>query len=1098
MMAFTSRTWQALLWLGAGLAAAIGIYALAGFFLAPYLVQARLLPILSEQMGGQLRAERIEFNPFTLSATVDGVSLKSSEGKELAAIAEASLNLDSTASLKARALVFSGRIVQPSVNILFDPQGKPNYGFLIPKEQKETPPGKVFPFLLTGLDIVQGRLAFEDQSRGKGFKKVLSPLDLSLGNFGTAVAAPAHYTMKTLGESQEVLAVEGDLQWMRMALEGELKLQGLSLAPLAAWLAADLPYAVGGGSLSLVLKYRYASDLGFEIPTAEAQIQQLSLTKDGKPFLDIGSVNAEGLSFQPKTNQVELKSTSVEKLALKGPTPLALDSIKAQGITYEAKARRLALQSLEMAKLKLDQGDQPWVEVGSIAAMRFAFATGEGWLALERLSLATIDLKTPSPVQESEGKERQSRLDSLDLVGVAADTVKQSLNVDMIQSKHSVLAAWLNSDGSPGIVGLPKPPATPADRKPGGGTKTADKPWQVRLGRVELNDNKIALSDFSQDPPASMRLDPLNLLVKDFDSAAARPFWLGMNTGLSSNGRIALEGQAKLSPLTVNLKVYVDDLSLPPFQPYLDKAVRIRVVKGTLNTNADIDYDEGQDHKLRIGGDVAVANFASDDKSEGKDFVNWKDLRLNGLIFETAPQRLSIRDIALNGPYIRAFLDADKKFNIAENLSPPTPAKEGKPGKNAAANSKQASPGEPPLAVVIGVFNINQGDMDFADMTIKPINFTAEIHNLNGSIRSLSSRQDIKSDVLLNGKLNQGSAVKIFGKINPFSPKAYTDIAMTFNGVNLTTLTPYAAKFAGYRIEKGKLDTDLRYKLDNGQLTAENKFVLDQLTLGEKVESPDATSLPVSLAISLLKDSQGKIDISLPISGDLSNPDISIRSLLVGAASSLFTKLVTSPFTLLGNLAGGHSNEDLQAIIFAPGATTLSAQEKDELAVVAKVLKDRPALNLEIKGVADMRLDRPALAEQDLTRQLRNAKLIELGKKKGGNAGSEEIVLSEEDYSRLLTNLYRWKNPDSPELQALKPGAPLGGSQLENAKRKLLDKWAVSEMDLRGLAQARGESIRNYLVKDMGLPDQRIYLLDVNLGGQEAKEIKAMLSLSGS
>ena len=401
------------------------------------------------------------------------------------------------------------------------------------------------------------------------------------------------------------------------------------------------------------------------------------------------------------------------------------------------------------------------------------------------------------------------------------------------------------------------------------------------------------------------------------------------------------------------------------------------------------------------------------------------------------------------------------------------------------------------MSVVIGAVNFNQGNVDFADLTIKPTPFSAKIHDLNGNIRSLSSRQDAKSDVLLDGKLNEGSAVKIFGKINPFSLQAFTDVTLDFNGVNLTSLSPYSAKFAGYRIEKGKVSMVLRYKLDNGQLTADNNFVLDQLVLGERVESPDATTLPVRLAVSLLKDADGKIDLSLPISGDLSNPDISIWSLLAGATKELINKLVASPLTILGSLAGGGS-EDLESVKFAPGDATLSTLEKEKLVIVAKALKIRPALNLDIRGAADAALDRPVLAAMDLTRQLNNAKFIELGRKKGLKAEWDGITLSEEDHNRLLTNLYRWKNPDAQELQGLKSGAYLSGGPLETAKRKLLEQWSVSDMDLRGLAQARGESIRNYLVRNQGLGDQRIYLLDVKLSQSRTSEIKALLSLSGS
>jgi len=1186
-MASLSRTWRVAILLGAALGAATGAYALAGFVIAPYLVQTQLWPWLSNTLGGHFQAGRTAVDPFRLSLTVDGFSLDSAEGKNLASIDELSVEVDGRASLRTQTLVLAkAKMVKPSIHILLDQQGKPNFAFLGGDAQPDEPPSKAFPFLLTDLKIEQGVLDFEDQSRGKGFKKVFSAFNASLENLGTATDTPARFKLDAQGESQELLTGELDWHLATTALAGEFTLHGLGLAPLATWLAADWPYTVDSGTLSLTLKYRYAQDTELDLSFAEAQIQQFKLSQAGQPFFSAPSITAKGFSFQQKTQQIELQSLGLDTPALQTPTPLSADSLSAQGLSFHAKTRHIKAQALAASKLKLDQDArplaevatvaangfafmtetgrldlerlsldnielktpapnaaarsltaqglvfqtktgraegqslaaaqiklgmdaQPLAEIGDLAANGFAFMSASGQLALERLSLSKIELKTPSPIVDREGKPRLHRVDAVALDGLALDMAKRTLQLDRLQSNGTALAAWRAQDGSTGLAGAPKAFL----QTKSSGAKTPAAPWQVRLGRVELNDNNIVLRDFSQDPPTGIYFSHLNLLVKQFDSAAPKPFWLGVNTGLSANGRIALEGQVKLSPPTANLKLYVDDLSLPPFQPYLDQAVRIRVVKGMANMNADIDYDSVPSPKLRIGGDLAVANFDSDDKKENREFLNWKGLRLSGLIFESDPQRLSIRDITATEPYIRAVIDADKRFNVTENLSPPVEAKpappaiEAKPAapakKTAAPAAKPtpaASPGDDPPAVVIGAFNIHQGNADFADMTIKPVGFSAEIHDLNGNIRSLSSRQDAKSDVLLEGKLNQGSQVKLFGKINPFSILAYTDITMHFNGVNLTTLSPYAAKFAGYRIEKGKLSMDLRYKLENNRLTADNSFVLDQLQLGEKVDSPTATTLPIRMAIALLKDSDGKIGISLPISGDLSNPDISIWGLLGEATGSLLRKTLAAPFTLLGSLAGS-STEELEAVKFDPGSTALSTQEKDQLAAIAKALKNRPGLNLEIKGMADQDLDRPVLAEQDLTRQLRNAKLIELGRRKGKNAEWDEGALSEEDYQRLLTNLYRWKNPDAQELQGLKPGASLSGDLLASAKRKLLNQWTVSELDLRGLARARGESIRGYLVQEQGLPDERIYLSAVKLGGigeQEAKEIKALLSLSGS
>jgi|GEM_PF-1685909 len=1165
MLAFLVRKWRWFVGLFGGLALAVGIYALIGFYLVPYLIQTQVWPMLSEKMGGHFQAERTEFNPFELSLAMQGFSLKGPDNAEVAGIGELKVKVDALASIKSKSLVADAKITRPSINILFDREGKPNFGFLLTKEEKPKEPSTstAFPFLLTLLDVEQGRLAFGDSSRGSGFKKVLYPLNFTLANLGTNSASAANFKLYAEDEGKELISTDGDLHFEQTSVAGEFELKDLKLAPLAAWLVSDQGFVVLDGLLSLKLKYRYGKEADFEIPSLEAVIKGLSLAKDGQPFLDVGSITTQDLSYQLKANQLQLKSLEVGKIALQGPATVDVGSVNAQGLGFDVKANQLTLESIGVEKIGLkapvpvDVGSVKLqglgfdvkanqltlesigvdkiglkapvpVDVGSVSAQGLGLDLKTIQMHLKSLGVEKIDLKTPTPIREENGKPRFASIGSLKLDGIALNVAEKSLHLGKVTTQKSVLAAWLETDGSPGAPGMP--PASPANKAPSTPAKPAAKespsePWNFGADIIELNDNDIALRDFSVDPPVAMRFSPMNLLVKNFSSESGKPFWLGMNTGLTMNGRIALEGKLNLSPPTANLKVYVDDLSLPGLQAYIDEAVRFTIVKGALNLNADIEYEDREEQKIRFTGDVAVANFASDDKREGKDFINLKNLRLNGIVFENTPQRLSIKEIIATEPYVRAILDADKKFNIAENLSPPsssrppaavklvTPAddqnktnktdvakKPSKPAKAEKPNLKPAKGGkaEAPASILIGTVHIHKATSDFTDMTIKPTNFSVNIHDLTGDIRSLSSRQDSKSDVMLEGKLGEGSPVKIQGKINLFSVKIFTDIVMNFTDVNLTTLSPYSGRFAGYRIEKGKLSMDLHYKLDNGHLTAENKFVLDQLTLGEQVESSDATSLPVKLAISLLKDANGRIDLNLPISGDLSNPQIDIWGLLGNAATTLLTKLVTAPFNLIGSLVGGGTQEDLGSVTFSPGNAELSGQEKAKLGDVAKALKDRPALNLEIKGAAHQLLDKSVLAENDLTRQLKNTKLIEMGRTKSKQSESDGLTLSEEDYARLLTNLFRSKNPGSPELQGVKINEALSGEQLDSAKRKLLEKWVVSEGDLRSLAQTRGKSIRDYMIQGLGFPDQRIYLLDVKLLGQDDKEIKALLSLNGS
>ena len=359
--------------------------------------------------------------------------------------------------------------------------------------------------------------------------------------------------------------------------------------------------------------------------------------------------------------------------------------------------------------------------------------------------------------------------------------------------------------------------------------------------------------------------------------------------------------------------------------------------------------------------------------------------------------------------------------------------------------------------------------MNFADLTLSP-NFTIGIQQLQGSVSELSSRELARADVDLAGSVDGYAPVSIRGQINPLSEVAYTDIVMAFDGIELTTFTPYFSKFAGYRIERGKMTLNLRYRLNASHLDAENKIILNQLTLGDKVESPDATSLPVKLAVALLKDSKGVIDLDIPISGSLDDPEFSVFPIVLKALMNLLWKIVTAPFALLGSLFGG-GGEDLQYVQFSPAVDTLARDQDQKLQAVARGLAGRPALQMEIRGASSPVEDRRALAEAALLARIRA----------GGNgplAGHEE--------SRIL-EVYRQTFREDPGKLA---GADVRNERVRDsivvaaARERLIDSTLVPEADLRALAQRRAAAVRAYLAGPGKIDPARIFLQEVDTGTQ--------------
>jgi hypothetical protein len=356
-------------------------------------------------------------------------------------------------------------------------------------------------------------------------------------------------------------------------------------------------------------------------------------------------------------------------------------------------------------------------------------------------------------------------------------------------------------------------------------------------------------------------------------------------------------------------------------------------------------------------------------------------------------------------------------------------------------------------------------------------------------MKGLSSKQVARAEVDLSGKIDKVAPLKIAGTINPLSESAFTDLTMKFDNVDLTIATPYSGKYAGYPIRKGKLFLDLVYKVSQKQLEAENKVAVDQLTFGEKTDSPDATSLPVPLAVALLKDRQGRIDIDLPIRGDLNDPDFKYGKAVWATLGNLLTKMVASPFSLMGKLVpGGGDGEDLQYLTFEPGSAAIAPSELKKIDALMKGLEERPGLRLEITGTADPTRDRQAMALQKLHELLRNR-----WRQENGSSAEADLPVSAE--GRLITQLF----DQLPRQQASESKPPDAASQpptMEEMRRQLAESIRVDDDALRALARTRAEQVQTLLIGDGKLPEERVFLTDVDLTTSNHDKVESHLNIT--
>ena len=679
------------------------------------------------------------------------------------------------------------------------------------------------------------------------------------------------------------------------------------------------------------------------------------------------------------------------------------------------------------------------------------------------------------------------RLASLDVSETSIDLAKQRVTVGKVRSEKLETWAALEHDGqldwqklfaSQPAKATPKEKAEPAAAEPTPeeqAAKEPSKPWQVLLQDVQLRNYQVHLADRSQKEPVALDVGPLNVDLQGFDSLNQSPFTLKLDTGIGKQGKLQAAGQVNLAPVTAKLDVSTRDIDLRIAQAYLSPFIRLELRSGMLASDLKVDLKSTEPLAFTVAGKAQVNQLHTLDTIKDRDFVKWQQLNVDGLSYVHG-DAVSIDKVTLLQPYARFIINEDRTTNV-DDLLIPQPA-----GASSGKTKAASAPASKPLGVRIGQININDGSANFADLTLTP-NFATAVQQLNGQIGTIDNRKPAPAKVDVKGKVDRYAPVTIKGALNPFNPLASLDIATSFKRVELTTLTPYSGKFAGFRIRKGRLNLDLHYKITNGQLQAENKVVVEQLQLGEKVDSPDAVDLPIRLAVALLKDTEGKISIELPVSGDLNNPQFSVMPIVWQTLRNLVLRAAQAPFKFIGGLITGGGSEDLGNVAFAPGSSELSGDAKSALDKLASALKERPELRLEIEGTSAQSSDGPPIAQQRLEREYQ-ATWYKILQRRGDKvpANASMLVVDDSDKPAMLEGIYRNRLKQQPPAEWQQLSRDERTTKLREA---VIKSWAESAALLRTLGQERASSIKDYLVDKGKLEDDRVYFIDTSLGQAE-------------
>jgi uncharacterized protein involved in outer membrane biogenesis len=719
-------------------------------------------------------------------------------------------------------------------------------------------------------------------------------------------------------------------------------------------------------------------------------------------------------------------------------------------------------------------------------------------LALRDIEIAGKDIKLRGPA----GSGAALDIAGVKLSGGVLDLTGRNVTIEKLVIDAPRVVVRRLRDGSINwqqvVKAKPAEGEAPASASAGAPTRQ----WAFRMKEAEVTRGDIAFEDAAIEPVVKLRASALAASVKNVVGDGSERAEFSLRTRFGSGGTLGVNGNIRWDALAATVRVDARNLDIAALRPYVAGRLNATLAKAEVSGRGTLALTQpagATPTRLAYSGTARLSNVHVLDSIGESDLLKWQVLDLDGVDVRAGdgPPFVSVGKVTLSDFYARVIVSEQGRLNLVDIVRREgEPA--GKPPTDAKASTRQASAVSPatPAAqaapstldatprptIRIGAVEIVRGNVNFTDNFIKP-NYTANMTGLGGTVTTLASDSTEPATMAIAGKIDDDAPLEIGGRLNPLAPTLFLDIEGRTKGVDLPRLTPYSVKYAGYPITKGKLSMDVKYKVENQKLQASNHLFIDQLTFGEKVESPTATKLPVLLAVSLLKNTRGEIDINLPVSGSLDDPKFSVGGIIVQVIVNLLTKVITAPFALLASAFGG--GEELGYVEFAPGAATLSAEQVKRLDALAKALNDRPGLKLDIVGRAEPAADADGVRRAKYESRLRAAKVRQLTRSGGDSVDPATVTISEQERPALIAAVYSdEKIPDKPR-NVIGIAKTIPAPEMEQLMLKNL---TATPDDLRALATARATAVRNHLENNGKVSRERLFQVEPRLTAEGIKD----------
>ncbi|MEF8730872.1 MAG: DUF748 domain-containing protein [Candidatus Accumulibacter meliphilus] len=846
------------------------------------------------------------------------------------------------------------------------------------------------------------------------------------------------------------------------------------------------------------LKAKSGAD-GVDLGNLAIASEKLSLAQsDAALRIDAAAaqVSMAGLAAHQGADRIKWQDAALNVRAIAATLAGSSASPAASGLRLSFADVALKLKALG-AVAQGSSSEVARIAAASLGAKSLLIALPDGPLDVtgDGLSVALSDAVFHSPADPATEMVRFARTN---ITGGVLRLKDRVLSVDKLVLADGKAQTWLDAEGKfNGLIvtrGAAEAAVEAAAAAEGDAT-AAEVAWRVAVKSVEVDNFALGFEDRSGGPPLAVGLEAIRARIAGFATGVSTPMQVELKARVVSGGEIEAKGSVRADNGASDLQLKLAAIALAPVQPYLSEVAELTLASGTLSTAGRLRYgDPAAAGKLAYKGSFAVDKLQIDEIEPKRPFVTWETLATDDLLLSVEPNRLDIGELRLVAPDGRLIIAEDQSVNLTDVLKKKPKGDESAAADEAAgkddaagaatavATADDSAPADDPFPVSIARMRISKGVLDFADLSLRP-QFGTRMHDLKGVITGLGTDPTRSAKVQLDANVDKYGSAKIRGEISVFRPKKLTDIEMTFRNLTMSSLSPYVVKFAGRRITGGQLALDLQYKIKDSKLRGENKIVLKQVKLGEQVDSPGAADLPLDLAIAILSDSKGVIDIGLPVSGDLGDPEFSYGAVIGKAFGNLIAGIITAPFRALGALFGAGSDAKLDSIDFEPGRAALAPPEREKLAAVAGAMKERKTLTLVVPPAQAAEVDTPALKSLAVRTAIVARMGLELtpgedpGPVDAANPRAQvaiEAVFSER-YAPEVLALVKQR-----ALAAAPPGGKSAAAPppafYQNLVERMIKEQPVSDEELARLATRRGEAIVAELTGADGVDAKRVQL----------------------